>query len=303
VDEWEEPRAEGDDQVVAEVLAAGLNPVDISLASGKFYAGPPPVPYVVGREAVVRLPDGTRAYVDATAFPFGTFAERTLIPAGVAIPVSDELDDGLAVALGVAGLAAWLPLEWRAELKPGERVLVLGASGSVGLIAVQAAKLLGAGRVVAAARSEEGLERARESGADATVSLAEEGDADALASAFREAAEGDLDVVIDPVWGEPAVAAITALGRFGRHVQIGQSAAPEATITSAAIRGKPLAILGHTNFAVPFEVRRAAYERMARHATAGEIRVDVERIPLANVADAWERQQRSPNQKLVIVPG
>jgi NADPH:quinone reductase-like Zn-dependent oxidoreductase len=295
---FEDPTpAEGQEAV--SVLAGGLNPVDIRIAQGNFPADKRDPPYVPGKEGVGTLDDGTRVYFDPSVPPFGSYAERTLIAAASGFAVPDGLDDGVAVALGIAGLAAWLALEWRGELEDGETVLVLGASGVVGQIAVQAARILGAGRVVAAARSADGLARAEELGADATVRIEEGGD---LTAAIREAAGGGIDLTVDPVWGAPAVAAIGALNRFGRHVQLGQSAGAEATLTSAAIRTKPVSIIGHTNYAADEARRRAAYQRMAEHAAAGEIAVDVERVPLADVADAWRRQGESPNRKLVIVP-
>jgi NADPH:quinone reductase-like Zn-dependent oxidoreductase len=289
----------GDGREVVEVLAAGLNPVDVSIASGTFYGGRPPLPCVVGREGVGRRAGGDRVYFDGSAPPFGSFAQRAPIDPQDAIPLPEGLDEALAVCFGIAGLAAWLGLEWRGGLRQGETVLVLGASGVVGRVAVQAARLLGATRVVAAARSREGLEQAVELGADATVQI---GAVDDLAGALAEAAGGGVDVILDPVWGEPAAAALQAANRGGRLVQIGQSAGPEALISSAAVRGRVLEILGHTNFAAPREIKRAAYERMAAHAAAGELRLDVERVPLEDVADAWARQQASPHRKLVIVP-
>jgi NADPH2:quinone reductase len=211
----------------------------------------------------------------------------------------DRVDDALAACFGVAGLAAWLALEWRGDLREGETVLVLGASGAVGIIAVQAAKLLGATRVVAAARSAAGLERARELGADATVELGAHED---LAAAFAEAADGQIDLTIDPLWGEPGAAAVKATGFGGRVVQLGQSASTQATLESGWIRTKLLSILGHTNFAAPPEVRRDAYVRMVRHAAAGELTVDYELLPLERVSEAWERQEASPGLKLVLSP-
>ena len=296
--EFEEPTA-GDGQAVVEVSAAGLNPVDVVTATGQFYEGAPPLPSVPGKEGVGLL-DGRRVYFGATVQPFGSMAERALIDPENAFDLPDDLDDGLAVALGIAGLAGWLPLSWRARLEPGEHVLVLGATGVVGQIAVQAARLLGAGRIVAAGRSQAGLDRARELGADAVVSLDQ--NADSLPDAMTEAAEGRLDTVVDPVWGEPAVAALKAASKWARMVQLGQSAGAEATIASAVVRGKSLTIMGHTNFGVPGEVRAEAYAEMARHAVAGDLRVDVERIPLDKVEEAWERQKASPNHKIVLVP-
>lgn len=295
----DEPEAAGDGQTVVEVLAAGLNPVDVSIASGAFHGGSPPLPYVVGREGVGRMAGGERVYFDSPVAPSGSFAERAAIETAGSVAVPEGLDDALAVCFGIAGVAAWLALEWRAQLRAGETVLVLGASGVVGQIAVQAARLLGAGRVVAAARDPDGLERAGRLGADATVRL---DDADDLAAAFRDAAGGPIDVVIDPLWGAPAAAAVEAMGERARLVQLGQSAGATAELASAPVRGKLASILGYVNFLAPRAVRNAAYARMVGHAAAGELTADVERVALDDVADAWERQQHSPRHKLAIVP-
>ena len=289
---------EGDD--VVEVLAAGMNPVDIRIASGAFALERHEPPYVVGKEGVGRLPDGRLVYFEYSREPFGAFAERSQLPEGGGYPLPDGLDPALAVCLGVSGLAAWLSLEWRAGLQPGETVLVLGASCVVGQIGVQAARLLGAGRVVAAARDPEGLERADRLGADATVKLDAEDD---LPGALRAAAGGaGYDVVLDPLWGDPLRAALAAAKPFARVVQVGQSAGAEATLTSAAIRSTPVSLLGYTNYTAGEKRKAAAYDRMARHAAAGDIDVEIERIGIDDVPEAWQRQGSSPGRKLVVVP-
>lgn len=285
-------------QAVVEVSAAGLNPVDVSISAGRFYAGVPPVPSVAGREGVGML-DGTRVYFDAPIVPFGSMAELALVDPTATYPLPDGLEDGVAIAIGIAGLAAWLALDWRAQLKAGEHVVVLGASGVLGQIAVQAAKRLGAGRVVAAARSEDGLERALSLGADAAVRI---GEGTELAHALADAAGGRIDVVVDPLFGEPLAAAVEAASFRARVVTLGTSAGQTATLASAAIRGKMLEILGHSNVFAPPDVKREAYVRMAELAAAGGLRVEVERIPLADVRDAWERLAASPQRKLVLVP-
>src|SRR3954469_8955859 len=296
VGDFDEPQAT-DGQEVVEIVAGGLNPVDIRMASGHFYGGTPPLPSVAGREGIGRRADGSLVYFDQPVSPCGSFAERAPIVSESAIPLGADVDPALAVAFGIAGLAAWLSLEWRARLREGETVLVLGASGVVGQIAVQGARLLGAGRVVGASRSD--LDRVKEQGADAVVDAGAGGD---LAEALREACGGGGDVVIDPVWGEPAAAALEACNPDARLVQIGESAGSHASIPSATVRGRLLSILGHTNFRAPEDVKRDAYRRMVAHAAAGELAVDVERVAIDGVADAWERQQRSPHHKLVIVP-
>jgi len=290
-----------DGDVFLRVRAAAINPVDLSISRGGFYRGDPELPYVPGSEGVGEL-DGQLVYFEvAGGFEgrTGSLAELVAVPRESFLPLPDSIQPPLALGLGIAGLAAWLGLEWTGKLQPGERVLVLGASGPVGQVGVQAAKLLGAGRVVAAARSEAGLARARELGADATVSCAETGD---LTARFREAAEGEFDVVLDPLWGAPGAAALASLKAFGRHVQIGQSAGAEASVPSAVIRGRSRRILGHTNFLVPQEDRTAAYRKMVEHAVAGELTVDYEVLPLERVAEAWQRQASSPGRKLVLTP-
>ncbi|HMJ02694.1 MAG TPA: zinc-binding alcohol dehydrogenase family protein [Conexibacter sp.] len=298
---FEDPSLTEAGQVVVEVAVASLNPVDVRKASGTFATGAPPLPSVVGMEGVGRVAggDGVRVYFDAPVAPFGAMAERTLVAAEDLHELPDGIDDGLAASLGVAGLAGWLPLAWRARLQPGETVLVLGATGIVGQVAVQAARLLGAGRVVAAGRDTELLERAKALGADATVDLRAHED---LAAAFRAAAGGELHVVLDPLWRAPAVAALEALAPGGRLVQLGQSAGVEATVSSAVLRGKQLDLLGYSNFNVPAEVRREAYATLVEHAAAGRIALELERVPLRDVADAWARVQSGARRKLVLVP-
>ncbi len=293
-------------QALVEVLAAPLNPVDLAIAAGTFHGGGPKPPYVVGREGVGRvlegdgLEQGARVYFDSPVAPVGSMAERTVIRETGAIEVPDGADDALAGCFGIAGLAAWLPLEWRAQLEAGEKVLVLGASGPVGQIAVQAARLLGAGRIVAAARSPAGLARAGELGAHEAVRIEA---VDDLYEALRLAAgDGGFDVIVDPLWGEPAAAATRAAADGARLVQVGQSAGAEATIASRDVRGKKMSILGHTNGAAPYEVRAAAYRRMVEHALAGELECDLERLPLEQAGEAWARQREHPHRKLVLTP-
>ncbi|HST54844.1 MAG TPA: zinc-binding dehydrogenase [Solirubrobacteraceae bacterium] len=283
---------------IVEVRAAALNPIDLRIASGGWYGKTPPTPYVPGSEGVGVLPDGRRVRFAAPGNQ-GAFAERCAIDPDLAVELPDGLDDALAACLGIAGLAAWLSLQWRARVQPGESVLVLGASGPVGLIAVQAAKLMGAGRVVAAARSANGLELAASLGADATVDIAGTED---LAGAFREAAGGGVDVTIDPLWGAPAAAAAAAASKGGRLVQLGESAGSEATLTSASVRGNMLSILGYSNFDVPQEELADAYRQLAAHAVAGRLKVEYDSYPLERVEEAWERQRQGAHRKLVLTP-
>ena len=294
----------GDGDVLLEVAASSLNPIDIAVGAGRFYGGHPSVPYVAGAEAVGRVSsDGGLVWAAGSGIGVarnGALAERAVVPEASLTPVPEGAEPELAVALGIAGMAGWLPLAWRAPVRDGETVLVLGATGTAGLVAVQAARLLGAGRVVAAGRDPERLARAVEGGADETVRIGDVGD---LADTFRRACGGNgPTLVFDPLWGEPLVAALDAAAAGARVINVGQSAGPEATIPSGFVRGKQLDLLGYSNFVAPREVVREEYERLLQYALAGDIRVDVEQVSLDDVADAWERQAAGADTKLVVVP-
>jgi NADPH2:quinone reductase len=281
-----------------EVLAVALNPLDLAVAAGRFYGGHPPLPYVPGCEAVVRL-DGERVYLfgdgRGTARD-GFLAERIEFPAHLAVPVPDGVDEAVAAAAGIAGIAGWLPLAQVAPVQPDDRVLVLGATGTVGSITVQVARALGAERVVAAGRDLDRLERARELGAHETVPL----DGDDLTEKLRESAGGDgPTLVVDALWGEPVRAAVEAAAPGARIVHVGQSAGPEATLPSAAVRGKRLSILGHSNFALSPDERRQAYLDVAGQIAAGRIRIDVETFSLDDVGAAWKAQ--ASGRKAVVL--
>jgi NADPH2:quinone reductase len=294
-------------RALVEIHAVSLNPIDIALASGKHYLGPPKTPYIPGSEGVgtiveaESLEPGTRVYVSDDGLGGrgrdGTLAELATVTEDEALPLPEGVSDELAAACGTAGLAGWLPVVWRAGVGPSDRVLVLGCTGTVGLSAVQAARIKGARRIVAAGRRPEGLEAAKKAGADAVVRL----DEPDLATALKEAAGGDgPTVVIDPLWGEPIVAATEAAAPGARIVQIGQSAGPAATLASGVVRGKQLEIYGYSNFVVAAEMRRAAYSELVEHAARGEVDFPIETYPLEAVAEAWERQANGPGGKLVV---
>lgn len=293
VGEFDDP-VPGDGHVVLDVALAGVNPIDIRLASGQL--GQPRVPSVVGLESVGTLDDGSRVYCGASVPPFGSWAQRTLIDAARAFPVPDAVDDELALALGISGVAAWLPLEHQAKLRPDESVLVLGATGTVGRIAVQVANLLGAGRVVAAARDAAALAEVEQLGADATVVLGRGDDADAL----RQAAGGGFDVVIDPLYGPPFEAALGATRLGARLVTVGESAGPQAVVPFRALQGRTH--IAHGNGHLAFELVRDAYAKLSELAAAGRITVAIERFSLDDAAEAWRAQARSPHRKLVVEP-
>ena len=295
------PEPKNDGAGLMEVTVGALNPADISIASGKFYAGSPPTPYVPGGEGVGRRvrdgKSGPRAFFRAM-LPNGAFAERA-IARDEPVTIPDSVPDGLAAALGTPGFPALLGLTKRAQLQKGETVLILAASGVLGTIAIQLARLLGAGRVIAAARDERALARAKDIGADATIDLKQ---TEGLTERIRDASGGQLNVVLDPVWGIPGAAAMEALSPNGRFVQVGQAAGNEATLKSSVVRGRPLSILGYNNFLMPWEELAAAYRQLVNYAAAGQLKVEFEVFPLEAAPEAWKQQATSPHRKLVLSP-
>jgi NADPH2:quinone reductase len=265
---------------ILEVEAVALNPIDVAIGAGRFYGGHPTLSYVPGCEAVGRVGE-RRVYVfgDGRGVSKDGFAaERVAVPEDLLVELPAGADPARAAATGIAGIAGWVPVAWKAQIRPDDRVLVLGATGVVGSVALQAAKLLGAGHVVAAGRRREALDRALELGADEAVTLDE----------LRD----DLapTVVIDPLWGEPLARATAIAAPGARIVNIGQSAGPETTLASAHVRGKQLVVMGHSNFGLTREENTRAYLELLDHVLAGRVVLDLETFALEDVAAAWERQ-------------
>jgi NADPH:quinone reductase-like Zn-dependent oxidoreductase len=266
----EPPRPVDIDEVSGvDMLAVSLNPLDLSVANGRFYGGHPPLPYVPGCEGVGRRDDGTLVYLFGELRGVqrnGFLAERVDVPTEIQLTLPPDVDPALAAAAGIAGIAAWVPVVWKAKIGEGDRVLVLGGTGSVGRLAAKAAALLGAAHIVAVGSKE--LDRIPDEFAD----------------------EG-FTVCIDPVWGEPLAGALQYAQRHARIVHVGQSAGATSPLKSADVRGKELTILGHSNFALTREEHDRAYLELLDHLASGRLTLDYQTFALDDVAAAWEHQR------------
>jgi NADPH:quinone reductase len=300
----------GPGQALVRVRAAPVSPLDLLCASGTSYFGAPALPYAPGVQGVgvvteaETLPAGQRVWFscDAGMRPGdGAMAEWCVIDEASALPLPDDVADDLAAALGLSAIAAWMTLTWRGGLRPGEHVLVLGASGAVGQVAVQVAGLLGAGQVTAACRDAAGRERALGLGASAVADSAGD-DAQAVAARLAAAAEGPVDLVIDPVWGTPAEAALRVLAPHGRLVNLGSAAGSLASLASAGLRSGTLSVLGYTNNALTRDQRSQALAEVLGHAAAGRLTIDRETVPLSQAAEGWSRSGLPPYRRVVLVP-
>jgi NADPH:quinone reductase-like Zn-dependent oxidoreductase len=291
------------------VHAAPITPLDVLCASGTSYFGAPALPYVPGVQGVgvVRESDvlatGTPVWFSTSAGMQpgdGSLASTCVVPDGDVVALASDVPPALVAALGLSAVAAWMALTWRGRLQEGEQVVVLGAGGVVGQVAVQVARLQGARRVVAACRSDVAVERARRAGADEVVRL-DTDDVDALAARFVAACDGPADLVLDPLFGAPAAAALRALGPHGRLVNLGSSAAPTAPIDSATLRSRSLQVLGYTNNELDAQQKADALSALLAHAAAGRLTADHELVPLADVGAAWDRQAAGTATSRLVV--
>jgi len=298
VEQFPDPAVEGDVQHIT-VSSGTIGPTElmrVSNAAAAYY-GAFKGPKIVGGEGIGRLDSGQRVYFGHSVAPYGAWAQRTVVPAAEVWPIDDDLDDAAILPLGISGTGALIPLE-EARIAKGEKVLILGATGPLGQIAVQLARTMGAGKVVAAARNPLGLARLAEMGiADELVTMGGEDDVAAL----REASSGGgFDVVLDIVYGAPLVTAIKATARGARIMSIGNQAGK-----AAAVELQDLIFRTHAGVATgarPAAERKAAFERLVALARTDGLRARTTEYTLAQAPEAWAAQGAGPHAKIILRP-
>ena len=301
--EWEPPAA-GPGEVLVEVTAAPITPLDLLCASGTSYFGVPATPYVPGVQGVGTV-GGRPVWFPTTAGMRpgdGSMASVVAVPETDVVPLPADADPVLVAALGLSAVAAHMALAWRGELAEDEQVVVLGAGGVVGQVGVRLARAAGARRVVAAARSATGRARAVAAGADAVVAL-DTDDVDELATRFASAVDGPVDLVLDPVYGVPAAAAARALRTGGRLVNLGGLAGETSPITSSLLRSRSLRIMGYSNNELTAGQRAEAIGLVAARIADGTLTIAHDRVTPANAPGAWARcAAGGTDLRTVIVP-
>jgi len=295
-----------EDELIVRVQAAALKPVDKQVANGSHYASPRALPVVCGLDGVGLLEDGTRVYFAGSRPPYGAMAQRTVVSRHHCFPLPENVDDVSVAAVINPGVSAWLTLTCRAKLVRGETVLVLGATGVTGKLAVQIAKLLGAGRVVAAGRNMQVLSTLYEFGADAIIQIDKPGQ-DLRESFAQKAGDMGYCVIVDYVWGRPTEALLDYMTRKefanvkseARLVQVGESAGHTISLDAAVLRSTPLTILGTAGIP-PRDILMDAFQQVTTRASRGELRIDVEQVSLEDVENAWQRDSRG--WRFVFIP-
>jgi NADPH:quinone reductase-like Zn-dependent oxidoreductase len=293
-----QPAAACDTDVVVDVIAAGLHPLVRSRASGTHYTSTGTLPLIPGIDGVGRAPDGTLRYFVVTG-DLGTMAEQTVVDLRRSIALPDDADPVAIAAAMNPAMSSWVALRRRTALQPGQTVVVLGATGSAGRLAVQAAKRLGAGAVIGIGRDRRQLAALPDLGADDVIAL------DEITAGIDRIMTAD--VVLDYIWGQPAAELMAGLAA-GRHdsaqpltwIQIGSMAGAGADIPSAALRSMPLQIVGSGIGSVPVADIVAELPQLAAEIANGTLRTQTRAVPLAEVEQVWLQPENG--QRVVFTP-
>jgi NADPH:quinone reductase-like Zn-dependent oxidoreductase len=299
----ETPQAGGEQELVVDVLAAGLHPRVRSSADGSHYTSGDELPLIPGIDGVGRTPEGDLVYFVLPDTTRGAMAEQTVVDRRRSVPLPADSDvTAIAAAMNPA-MSSWIALRSRIAFHPGRRVLVLGATGNAGRMAVEIAKHLGASHLIGAGRDAERLAALGDLGADVTISLSREDADDALGEAAA-----DVDIVLDCLWGRPAERAIRALvtRRHDRSrpldwIQIGSVAGPDITLPSAALRAANLRIMGSGQGSVTTAEIVAQLPALAAEITAGTLTINAAPLPLSQVESAWNASTEA-GQRVVFTP-
>ena len=293
------------DEMLIDVLAAGLHPRTRSSANGSHYTSTGRLPMIPGLDGIGRDPDGQLRYFVLHDTHLGSMAEQVLIDPRRSVVLPADTDVSKVAAAMNPAMASWIALRKRIALQPGQSVLVLGATGNAGRMAVQVAKRLGAATVVGAGRDAKRLAALTSAGADELVALTDDDEATGRALG---AAAAEVDIVIDYLWGKPTERAIMALltARSDRSraldwIQIGAIAGPTIELPSVALRSANLRLQGNGQGAVSTEAYLAELPSLVDEIDAGTIAVRPNPVPLADVEEAWSRPD-APGTRTVLVP-
>ncbi len=289
-EDFETPVASSGESLVF-VSAAAVSQVVKSRASGMHYSSGHQFPFVVGIDGVGQIEDGRRVYFVLPRAPYGSMADVAPVPSDRCIMLPAELDDVTAAAIANPGMSSWAAYKERAKLKPGETVLVNGATGTAGRLAVQIAKYLGAGKVIATGRNADSLKTLERLGADVTIPLTE--DRSALEDAFKEQFASGVDVVIDYLWGESAESLLISAAKAGkdavpiRYVQIGSISGSEINLPGAVLRSSAITLMGSGIGSVPLDRLVNATAELLRATVPGGFEIATKIAPLSEAENAW----------------
>jgi NADPH:quinone reductase-like Zn-dependent oxidoreductase len=300
--DFKEPAPGGGESRIA-VSAAALSPVVKARASGTHYSSSGGFPIGVGIDGVGRLDDGSRVHFFLPRAPYGSMAEKVVVPTSHCTILPDGLDDVTAAAIAIPGMSSWVALKERANFRTGETVLVNGANGTSGRLAVQVAKYLGAKKVIATGRQAGTLQLIKALGADETILLNE--NKDAMENAFKEQFAGGVDVVLDYLWGQSAECLLIAGSRVGtdkpiRFIQIGTASGANISLSGAILRSTAIELKGSGLGSVSVNRIVSGIEEVLHAAVAGRFQMATKPIPLSEVERVWSSDAYMPRVVFTI---
>jgi NADPH:quinone reductase-like Zn-dependent oxidoreductase len=302
--DYEEP-SPMDGEYLVTVTAAALSRLARGRASGSHYSASGSYPLVVGVDGVGKLDDGRRVYFILPRPPFGGMSEKTVVKSSQCVFLPDGLGNVEAAAIANPGMSCWGAFKERAKLQAGETVLVNGATGSAGRLAVQVAKYLGAKKIIATGRNPESLRTLKTLGADVTIPLVE--DAAALEDAFKEQFNLGIDVVLDYVWGPSAERLLAAAakavnqGRRLRYVHVGATSGSEnISLPGATLRSIPLEIMGSGLGSIPGDRIVENIGALLNVTKSAGFEVATRSVPLAKIAEAWASDTGMPRTVVTL---
>jgi NADPH:quinone reductase-like Zn-dependent oxidoreductase len=296
----------GEGEQLVTVAAAGLHQIVKSIAKGTHYLSTGKLPFIPGVDGVGRLSTGTRIYFGGARFPYGTMCQQTVIGNMMVVPLPDAVDDAFAAAVANPAMSSWVALD-RARFTAGESVLILGATGTSGQLAVQIAKARGARHIIAAGRNPEALEKLQSLGADRGISLAQ--DRDALIADYRSTiADCSVDIVLDYLWGPAAEATLAAITQRGvikpgnrvRFVQIGNLAGENISLNAHTLRSSNLELLGSGFGSADLTAIRTAITEFFTLTTTHHFHFSYKTAPLSDVTARWNEKYQAT--RLVFQP-
>jgi NADPH2:quinone reductase len=314
VTDFDAPSARSDYRLI-DVVASALSPITRARATGAHYSATSVFPFVAGIDGVGRLMDGQRVYFFGTLAPFGALAQRTLSPITQCISLPKSIDDVAAAAIAIPGMSSWAALTERAHLKAGQTVLINGATGTAGRLAVQIAKHLGAGRVIAVGRNPKVLQTLVKLGADRTIALQSEslndskaaravqGTASALAQVFSEG----VDIVLDYLWGHSARTVLVAAAKAAPPdrpicvVQVGSISGEEVALPAAVLRAAPITLMGSGIGSISLTRICQIINRVLAIAGPAKLEVTTQTVPLSAFSRTWNAAAPSESRIVFVM--
>jgi NADPH:quinone reductase-like Zn-dependent oxidoreductase len=307
--DFSEPVAQPGEELIT-MSAAALTHLTKGRASGAHYSSDQVFPAIAGAEGVGRTQDGRRVYFALPQAPFGALAEKTRVRSAYCVSVPEAINDITAASIANPGMSSWAALVERARLKPGETVLVNGATGIAGRLAVQIAKYMGASKVIATGRNQMALEEVRFLGADVvipfTLGALDGGGTKAYENALKEQFAMGVDVVLDYLWGKSAETVIIAAAKAAKEavpvrlVNIGGASGEDVCLPSLALRSSATVLMGSGINSIPLQGLLAAVHSVFQAAIPANLKINMKAVPLSHVEETWNADPGK--SRIVFVP-